>query len=153
MNGIGERIRALRENRGWSQSALARYAGISQPVIFALESGEQQTTRKLPDIARALGVPVSALDPRLGGEGSNAGSPGINDEYVALSDVRDALFAIVGKLDISDIAAEILVQTILQRLKDRRSPPAGVSRSAAVRTFVHDKVDEFAEQPPDRNQR
>ena len=53
---IGERIRIRREALGLSQNELARRAKVSQPVIFALESGEQQTTRKIAQIAAALGL-------------------------------------------------------------------------------------------------
>lgn len=66
MTGIGERILALRTKRGMSQSALAKKAKVSQPVIAELESGLQQSSKKLPEIAAALGVSAHDLDPRYG---------------------------------------------------------------------------------------
>ncbi len=65
MDSLGSRIRALREERGMSQSALARAARVSQPVIAELEAGNQSTSKKLPEIAQALGVEISELDPRF----------------------------------------------------------------------------------------
>jgi len=145
-------IRVARKNAKLTLEQLAEYVEISVSQMSRIETGARKPrVEEIERIAAKLGVPVASL---LSGENPPDSAPiKTNEDLVPLSDVRDALFAIVGKLDISDIAAEILVQTILQRLKDRRSPPVGVSRSAAVRTFVHDKVDEFAEQPPDRNQR
>lgn len=64
MDSVGSRIRALREARKLSQSALARMAKVSQPVIAELESGLQASSKKLPEIAAALGVNVSDLDER-----------------------------------------------------------------------------------------
>jgi transcriptional regulator with XRE-family HTH domain len=48
-----------------SQADLARKAGISQPTIAAIESGDQKTARALPRIARALDVDISVLDPEF----------------------------------------------------------------------------------------
>lgn len=52
-----------------SQMALAKAAGVSQPVIVKLENGEQSSTKKLAELARALSVRVSDLDPAYGEPG------------------------------------------------------------------------------------
>lgn len=65
MDSVGSRIKALREAKGLSQAALARMAKVSQPVIANLEIEQQVSTKRLPEIAAALGVDVSALDPRF----------------------------------------------------------------------------------------
>lgn len=62
--GIGQRVKELREKRGWSQAALAREAGISQPVVAKLESDPNRKTKFLPEIARALGVEPGEIDPK-----------------------------------------------------------------------------------------
>lgn len=62
--GIGDRVRELRERKGWSQAALARAAGITQSVIAKLESDPTRGTRVLPEIARALGVDPGEIDPK-----------------------------------------------------------------------------------------
>jgi transcriptional regulator with XRE-family HTH domain len=38
---IGERLRRLREERGWTQAELARKVDASQPTIAGIESGSQ----------------------------------------------------------------------------------------------------------------
>ena len=39
MTTVGERLRKLREARGWSQAEVARRAGITQPSVSAYERG------------------------------------------------------------------------------------------------------------------
>jgi transcriptional regulator with XRE-family HTH domain len=68
MQNLAERIRALREQAGLSQSQLASLSKVSQPTIHALEKGEQLSSRKLPQIARALGVTPADLSPDYGNE-------------------------------------------------------------------------------------
>lgn len=69
---MSDRIRALREARGWSQQELAARAGVTRQQVGAVESG-----RHLPNVAaairlaRALGEPVEALFGD-GGEGDGA---------------------------------------------------------------------------------
>ena len=49
--------------RKLTQTALAKLAGISQPILVDLESGKQTTSRKLPAIAKALNCKLAELDP------------------------------------------------------------------------------------------
>lgn len=58
---LGHRIKALREERGWSQSELARRAGISQTTIAGLESRDSRSSSHAAAIARALGTDAMAL--------------------------------------------------------------------------------------------
>ncbi len=46
-----DRIRALRDERGWSQSELAARAGVTRQLVSAVESG-----RHAPNVAAALGL-------------------------------------------------------------------------------------------------
>jgi transcriptional regulator with XRE-family HTH domain len=58
-----KKIIALRRERGWNQSELARRARLSSPTVWALEKGETTMPKfeTLRDIAAALGVPLSAI--------------------------------------------------------------------------------------------
>ncbi len=60
-----KKITALREERGWNMSELARRAGLSAPSLWALEKGKTRMPKyeTLRDIAAALGVPLSAIMP------------------------------------------------------------------------------------------
>lgn len=62
---IPANLRRLRTAAGLSQNALAKKAGVAQQLISQLERGDNLTTKKLPDIARALGVRLTDLDPSL----------------------------------------------------------------------------------------
>lgn len=57
-----DKIKGLRLARGYSQTELARRAGLSQPTISAVESGEEHVkATTLERLARALGVPLQEL--------------------------------------------------------------------------------------------
>lgn len=60
---IANNIRRYREALSLSQPQLAQRAGVSQQLISQIERGENTTTKKLPQIARALEVPMTLLDP------------------------------------------------------------------------------------------
>lgn len=63
---ISERIKALRAERGWSQSELAQRAHMTQAGLSLIEAGGRQPTyRVMKAIARALGVTLADLDPEL----------------------------------------------------------------------------------------
>lgn len=57
MNVVGERIRSLRNAKGWSQEELAHRAGISASHMGRLERGERgATVHSLEKVTRALGI-------------------------------------------------------------------------------------------------
>ena len=56
----------LREKKGFKQSDLAAYSGISQPVISRIEAGKQQPNfYQYSQLANALGTDVAGLDARV----------------------------------------------------------------------------------------
>ncbi|WP_307816881.1 MULTISPECIES: XRE family transcriptional regulator [Micromonospora] len=59
---IGRRVRALREARGISLSALARQAGVGKATLSGLENGTRNPTLEtLYAITAQLGVPLTAV--------------------------------------------------------------------------------------------
>ena len=59
---IGMRIKALREQREWSQEELAARAGISRGYLARLETGRHEPTiTMLGKIAKALRVKLTKL--------------------------------------------------------------------------------------------
>ncbi len=59
---IGKQIIKLREQKGWSQSDLARACNKDRQTIEKLESGKvNPTLYTLFEIAHALEIPVSSL--------------------------------------------------------------------------------------------
>src|SRR2546423_1682827 len=60
---LGEKLKELRERRGWSQHELARQAHVRQALISALETGKQADTTGsvLRRLARTLGVSIDYL--------------------------------------------------------------------------------------------
>ena len=60
---IGDRIKAAREKAKWSQSRLAKEAGIQPSTVSQIESGERQkpSIDVLEKIAKALSTTVNQL--------------------------------------------------------------------------------------------
>lgn len=61
--GIGERVRALRQAKGWSGAQLARKAGISQGYLSDVENGKvaSPTGDIVGRLARSLGTSADFL--------------------------------------------------------------------------------------------
>lgn len=147
---ILDRIQIRLKALSLSATAASKQAGVPDAIrnIERIVSGEKPpgsvTLATLSALAGRLETTIAWL---LFGDDENA-----NGEFVRLQDTKDALLAIAGRLDIDRNSVEVLVEAILQKIKDQRSPPFGVTRSSALRTFVHDKVDEFYQQRPDSSQ-
>jgi transcriptional regulator with XRE-family HTH domain len=62
MSSIAENLKRLRSAAKFSQLALAEKAGVSQQLISQLEGSKNNSTKELPAIAQALGVPVHEID-------------------------------------------------------------------------------------------
>jgi transcriptional regulator with XRE-family HTH domain len=59
---LGERVRQLREARGWSQEGFAHEGGLGRSFAGAIERGEKDIRLStLIQLARALGVSLSQL--------------------------------------------------------------------------------------------
>jgi transcriptional regulator with XRE-family HTH domain len=60
---IGTKVRVKREEKGYTQSELAKRTGLTQATISRLESGEvrQLKSEAVKSLARALGVSVDFL--------------------------------------------------------------------------------------------
>ena len=92
---LGQRVRALREERGLTQHTLARSAGIATDMVSRLENGHYTSPglRTLLRLAEGLGLSVTALLPD--GEGSSGASPeGL---------LRARLVALVHRMDPDDL--------------------------------------------------
>lgn len=107
----GEKVRLLREARGWSQEDLARRAdGIDRSTISRIESGDRQdvSISVATRIARALGVLVDQIV-----KGSLARSdPGL---LVMLSQIEDMTPE-------ERRSVEEFVQFVLSRRRDSGRP-------------------------------
>jgi transcriptional regulator with XRE-family HTH domain len=61
MAGFGERIKVLREARGWKQDQLAVAANLSRDTILRAERSDNVRVNSLYQIAAALKVPITVL--------------------------------------------------------------------------------------------
>ena len=82
-DGIGERIKRSRAERGWTQDQLAAAVGVSRSAVAQWETGRSgQLTANLARIARALGVAVAELM-------APAESAGLGDEMALMRLYRE----------------------------------------------------------------
>jgi transcriptional regulator with XRE-family HTH domain len=59
---LGQRVRRLREQRGWSQEGFAHEAGLGRSFAGAIERGEKDIRiSTLIKLARSLGVSLAQL--------------------------------------------------------------------------------------------
>ncbi len=62
LRSLGSRIRRLRQQKGWSQEALADEAGVDRSYMSGIERGVRNVSvLSLAKIAKALGVSLSTL--------------------------------------------------------------------------------------------
>lgn len=59
--GLGKRIRELRQARGWTLDKLEEESGVAVGTISALEQRDSSRSQYFPQLARALGLSVEAL--------------------------------------------------------------------------------------------
>ncbi|MBI3419189.1 MAG: helix-turn-helix transcriptional regulator, partial [Proteobacteria bacterium] len=89
---LGQRVRALREEKGWSQSALAaQLPSVRQQSIDQLENGHVKRPRFLPELAQVLGTHVQWL---LTGQGARAAARARKDSVIDADLLRDVFVAV-----------------------------------------------------------
>jgi len=60
---FGEKVKALREEKGWSQAELARRAALNSQTIFRIEHGlVRGGWLSRTKLAKAFGIPIADLD-------------------------------------------------------------------------------------------
>ena len=77
---IAENVKRIRNKAGLSQPGLAKLAGVSQQLISQIENEKNTSTKALPRIAKALGVPVAEIDPSYAEESRFRAVP-IGEEF------------------------------------------------------------------------
>ncbi len=93
MTTLATRLKTVREAKGWSQSELARRAGVTAQSIQIIEAGKVRRPSNIVQIAKALGIDPTELQ-----EGGELREPPIKDE----SDIQSFLERIEG-LTIADV--------------------------------------------------
>ena len=108
MTELGHRLRTLREERGLTQQAVARAAGIATDMVSRLENGHYSSPglRTLLRIADGMGLSVATLLPDV--PGMTHSSP----EAAA----RARLNALLHRVDLEDLELIVdLAQTVVSR--------------------------------------
>lgn len=120
---LGDRLKKLRAERGWTQTELAERAGVSQQLITKIERGTVRESRKLPQLAAAFGLTVEQF---LAGEPSRRAATHLRWPFRRL---RPADFETLSAQQVADI--EDLVGDRIAWHKARNGPrPRRKSRAA-----------------------
>ena len=82
---VADNLRRLRQAAGLSQMRLAQVANVSQPLVSQIERGENDSTKYLPQLAKAIGCQVSDIDPSYQ-IGSDTRADPITQELVRLAE-------------------------------------------------------------------
>lgn len=133
---IGDRVRAERQARGWSQPELARRAGICKATVHRLESDGGIHLRHLIQACWALGVSPERLlsaDWRF----PDRGPVLTPQQVVVLREVAsgDSLAEVGSRLGMARGAVSSVLTRVYQRL-DVSHVPVGERRSAACRVAM-----------------
>ncbi len=73
METLGFRLKLARKNKGFSQRELSKHSGVSQQLISLLESGKNETTSEVFNLATALDVSPEWLGTGNGDMNANVG--------------------------------------------------------------------------------
>jgi SOS-response transcriptional repressor LexA len=111
MKTLGERLEYYRTLRGYSMKELADLADTTAGTIGHIENGRNQSSKKLPAIAKALGVDLSTL---LDGEGALLKPPKMSP--AASSPVP--VLAIEETVDLSSFDSELASREWLPAFKN-----------------------------------
>jgi transcriptional regulator with XRE-family HTH domain len=119
-NALGERLRALRQARGWTQADLGEASGLTRSHISRLEAGDIQlpSRERLHRLATALGTTADDL----------LTAAGYRSEPVDASELPDLPVYLRLKYEVDDPRTVAAVEAILERLREfdrtRPSSPA-----------------------------
>lgn len=62
METVADRLKAVMDEKGWSQTTLAQKADVTQATVWKILNGKTKKSKYLPDIARAFGRSVEWLE-------------------------------------------------------------------------------------------
>lgn len=94
---LGQRVRRLREQRGYSLSELARRAGISRSYLYQIENDASSPTHeKLEELAQALEVGLQDL---LGLAAPSSSVPAGLREFAEEYKLSEAEIAMLAKIE------------------------------------------------------
>ncbi len=93
MSDFGERLRAIRKDRGLSQEQLAEILGTSKQVISRYENGQRAPKITIAsEFAERLGIPLAALS------GDAPSAPNLPSNVKRISDIKPQRVRLIGEV-------------------------------------------------------
>ncbi len=127
MSTVGERVRAEREARNISRTALAAMTGVGYSTLAELERGGMQTTTKLRVIAEALGVQLSYLETGKGGKEPAASQPAGLD-VAKLADLLGTVESAIASARVT-VAPMVKARLVASLYADKEASAASSARA------------------------
>ena len=124
-------VRRLREALGLSQEELGKRSGVSQTTIALLESGKQPTAKKLPQLAKALGVPPGEIDPEFW----TVIPPEEDDPPIDPEALQELLSGSYKALGLDEDESAVLTRAVLRDARTPQSPAISETISDRVRAL------------------
>jgi transcriptional regulator with XRE-family HTH domain len=151
---VGKRLRAAREQRGWSRETLAHHAGVSWAAISQIESGRRRDVRlaTLAALAQALNISIDHLAGGRARQGlkhsalfydSAASFASAAASFLSAGLRRgEALFAVTSRRNLKSLKEALGSDASQVRFEDSSAwysdPPATLASYSA---FVDDRVE------------
>lgn len=133
---VADRVRAERKARGWSQTEMARQAGISKSTVQRLESDVSVVVRHLLQACSALNVPISYLLSDRWEMPSGRPKLGLRQiDVLREAASGDSLAHVGARVGMSPQAVSSVLTKVYQRL-DVAHLPVGERRAAAARVAM-----------------
>ncbi|MGE5483047.1 MAG: helix-turn-helix transcriptional regulator [Bacteroidota bacterium] len=121
---LGQRVRDLRKERGWSQEELAQKVGLTRQQVYRIESGETGTRfGTLERLAAVLGVPLSTLVSEDGVPTSP--TEGLDERQVPASYLRDYPWLRRLRPDLRQDMLPVIDAGLVERVWFRGAPDGG----------------------------
>lgn len=119
MTQLGERIKARRQELGWTQDDLAIKSGLSKGFLSDLENGKRNVSaNNLLDIARVLSV---SLDFLMKGEASNVSETDIQIPNTLLTLAKEENFTVLKTLTLLGMRRQIIAHRSTTKTDDLES--------------------------------
>jgi transcriptional regulator with XRE-family HTH domain len=119
MTQLGERIKARRQELGWTQDDLAIKSGLSKGFLSDLENGKRNVSaNNLLDIARVLSV---SLDFLMKGEASNVSETEIQIPNTLLTLAKEENFTVLKTLTLLGMRRQIIAHRSTTKTDDLES--------------------------------
>ena len=136
--GLGERLRAARENSGWTQADAANEIGIARTTLVAIEKGQRRARlEELQDLARLYGTSLNGLLRR------EAVQVNLIPQFRKMSSTDDTAVTVAAEAMIRMVKAEVELESLLGITRTNNYPQERPILPGNARAQAEDDANEL----------